>query len=99
MILVRSVKLRAHVFVNGMVQGVFFRYETERKARQLGVLGWVRNLRDGRVEVMVEGEEEPMKRLVAFLRQGPSGAKVTDVAVTWGRYIGEFHSFEVRFTA
>ena len=72
---------RAHVFVSGSVQGVFFRQKTRQQARSLGVNGWVRNLDDGRVEAIFEGEESAVKALVEFCSQGPKGALVTKVSV------------------
>jgi acylphosphatase len=57
-------KVRAHVLVSGKVQGVFFRQKTQRQALSFGVTGWVRNLPDGRVEAVFEGEEEAVKALV-----------------------------------
>jgi acylphosphatase len=90
-------KVRAHVFVSGRVQGVFFRSETRYEARLRGVKGWVRNLPDGRVEAVFEGEEEAVKALIDFCRRGPPGAKVTKVDVKWEDYTGEFRDFEIRF--
>ena len=72
---------RAHVFVSGHVQGVFFRGHTQRRANALNVTGWVRNLPDGRVEVVVEGEESAVRRVVSWCREGPPNALVTDVHV------------------
>ncbi|MBS7616561.1 acylphosphatase [Candidatus Bathyarchaeota archaeon] len=89
--------VRAHVFVNGRVQGVFFRYETRREARKHGVKGWVRNLSDGRVEAVFEGEEETVKKLIDFCKSGPPGAKVVKVDVKWEDYAGEFKDFEIRY--
>ncbi|MEM2147368.1 MAG: acylphosphatase [Candidatus Bathyarchaeia archaeon] len=89
--------VRAHVFVNGRVQGVFFRYETRREARKHGVKGWVRNLPDGRVEAVFEGEEETVKKLIEFCKSGPPGAKVVKVDVKWEDYAGEFKDFEIRY--
>lgn len=89
--------VRAHVFVNGRVQGVFFRYETRREARKHGVKGWVRNLPDGRVEAVFEGEEEAVKKLIEFCKRGPPGAKVVKVDVKWEDYAGEFNDFEIRY--
>ncbi|MEM3554069.1 MAG: acylphosphatase [Candidatus Bathyarchaeia archaeon] len=97
MVDVGTVKVRAHVFVSGRVQGVFFRYETRREARLRGVKGWVRNLPDGRVEAVFEGEEEAVKEMIDFCRHGPPGAKVTKVDVRWENYTGEFRDFEIRY--
>jgi acylphosphatase len=90
-------KVRAHIFVSGIVQDVFFRSETKRKAAKDALTGWVRNLPDNRVEVVLEGEEEAVKELVEFCRRGPPGAKVTGVNVAWERYSGEFRDFQIRF--
>jgi len=90
-------KVRAHVFISGMVQGVFFRSETRDEAKKLGVKGWVRNLSDGRVEAVFEGEEKSVKELVEFCRRGPPGARVTGVDIIWENYTGEFRNFEVRY--
>lgn len=90
-------KARAHVFVSGRVQGVFFRSEARYEARKRGVNGWVRNLPDDRVEAVFEGEEENVKKLLEFCRRGPTGAKVTGTDVTWENYSGVFRDFEIRF--
>lgn len=90
-------KVRAHVLVSGMVQGVFFRYHTRELARALGVVGWVRNLPDGRVEAVFEGEGEAVRRMIDFCRRGPPGARVTNVEVRWGEPTGEFSSFTIRY--
>lgn len=87
---------RAHVLIDGRVQGVFFRSETRTYAIRNHVTGWVRNLADGRVEAVFEGEDENVKRLVDFCRKGTQRAKVTQVDVVWETYTGEFEDFEVR---
>lgn len=66
-----------HGYVSGRVQGVFFRQATAEQAERLDVDGWVRNLGDGRVEVLLEGEEPAVRELAAWLEQGPPKAKVT----------------------
>ena len=90
-------KVRAHVFISGMVQGVFFRQRTKQQAENLGVTGWVRNLYDGRVEAVFEGEEENVKALVDFCRKGPRGAVITNVDVAFERFTGEFRIFKVTY--
>lgn len=90
-------KVRAHVFVKGFVQGVFFRYETMRRARRCNVTGWVRNLRDGRVEAVFEGEREDVEAMVAFCRIGPPNAVVRGIDVLWEEPTGEFRDFRVRY--
>jgi acylphosphatase len=91
------VTVRAHVFVSGRVQGVFFRSETRSLARRLGVTGWVQNRRDGRVEAVFEGEREEIGKMVEFCRRGPSGARVTDVEVRWEASTGEFDGLNIRY--
>lgn len=88
-------KTRAHIFVIGRVQGVFFRQNTNRQAQIHNVTGWVRNLEDGRVEAVFEGEEAAVKALVAFCSKGPKGASVTDVEVTWETFKGDFQNFSI----
>jgi acylphosphatase len=73
--------IRKRVLVSGQVQGVFFRDTCRRLATAQGVAGWVRNLRDGRVEAVFEGPADRVDRLVAWTREGPRGAAVTDVSV------------------
>jgi acylphosphatase len=75
--------MRAHVFVSGMVQGVNFRWYTVQHARSADVGGWVRNLPDGRVEAVFEGNEGAVQRMVDWCREGPRHARVADVEVAW----------------
>ena len=90
-------KVRAHVIVSGRVQGVFFRMETKRAADRLGVSGWVRNLKDGTVAAVFEGERDQVDAVLAWCRQGPLHANVTDVNLTWENYTGEFSGFNISF--
>ena len=90
------VKARVHVFVSGKVQGVFFRQKTKRQAQSFDVKGWVRNLPDGRVEAVFEGEEQAVKALVDYCYHGPSYARVENVEVNYENYSGEFTDFTTR---
>lgn len=92
-------KVRAHVFIAGRVQGVFFRAQAMERAVRLGVNGWVRNLRDGRVEAVFEGEEVLVKAMVEFCRRGPPSAEVTDFHLDWEPFKGEFGNFKLRHTS
>ena len=86
---------RAEILVSGLVQGVAFRYNTTRKADELRLTGVVRNLRDGRVEIVSEGAEEEIEKLVDWCRRGPGGAIVKHVDVSWKDYTGEFKDFRI----
>jgi len=90
-------KVSAHVYVYGMVQGVFFRYNTKRMADLLGVSGWVKNLPDGRVEAYFEGEEDAVRRMVEWCHVGPPLARVERVEVEWGEYTGRYRGFTIRY--
>lgn len=89
--------IRAHLLISGHVQGVFFRAFTQRQANSLALRGWVRNLPDGRVEALFEGERAIVERMVAWCRLGPPNAYVTDVAVSFEPATGEFTSFAVAY--
>ncbi|NMC05515.1 MAG: acylphosphatase [Candidatus Lokiarchaeota archaeon] len=71
--------MRLHAFVSGDVQGVGFRYSTQHHADAIGVTGWVRNLEDGRVEVLAEGRQEQLDDMLAWLQHGPRTAMVSAV--------------------
>ena len=86
-----------HAIIRGRVQGVFFRDATERSASALGLVGYVSNLPDGRsVEVRAEGDRDSLERLVAFLRVGPSRARVDEISVEWRTYSGSYADFSIR---
>ncbi len=87
---------RAHVYFSGKVQGVFFRANTEKKARELGVNGWVRNLPDGRVEAVFEAEEPIVKELIEWCRTSQPYAKVSGVEIKWEEPEGE-KGFRIRY--
>lgn len=88
-------EIRAHIFISGRVQGVFFRDHTQRWASSLGLTGWVRNLYDGRVEAVMEGEKEKIEGLIAELKRGPPMADVTNVEFNWEDFKGEFDGFRI----
>ncbi|MGD8264614.1 MAG: acylphosphatase [Desulfobacterales bacterium] len=90
-------KTRAHAIISGRVQGVFFRMETKRAADRFGVLGWVQNLRDGTVEAVFEGDRNQIDDILAWCKEGPPRAKVTDVEVSWENYSGEFRKFDITY--
>lgn len=88
-------KIRAHVFIQGKVQGVYFRQNTMILAARYGVTGWVRNLKDGRVEVILEGSEIDVGKVIEWCRVGPAKAIVNDFVIEYESYIGEFQEFKV----
>lgn len=90
-------KVRVHVFIKGRVQGVLFRYATRDEANLRGVKGWVRNLSDGRVEAVFEGDKDKVDELIEFCHYGPPAAKVSAVEVRWEDYTGEFRDFHIRY--
>lgn len=87
--------IRAQVLVEGRVQGVFFRAETRGIARQHDLTGWVKNLYDGSVEAVFEGEEENVEKVVQWCHKGPPHALVTNVTVNRELYTGEFEAFSI----
>lgn len=88
-------KVRAHIYISGMVQGVFFRSNAKEKADELGIFGFMKNLPDGRVEAFFEGVEEKVQKMVRWCQQGPEIAKVEKTDVTWEDYTGEFSDFSI----
>ncbi len=90
--------LRAHAVIHGLVQGVYFRASTREEAVRVGVAGWVRNLPDGTVEAVFEGEKKKVEEIVAWCYRGPAGATVVKVDLTWEAYRGEFTHFDVRYS-
>jgi acylphosphatase len=87
---------RLHARIEGRVQGVFFRASTQRRARALGLRGWVRNLADGAVELVAEGGREDCEALLEYCREGPAAAQVTSVESAWQTATGEYRDFAVR---
>ena len=90
-----STKTRAHVFVSGRVQGVSFRWQTQRKAQDLELTGWVRNLWDGRVEAIFEGDKDTVQQAVSWCHRGDPPARVEDVEVTYETPSEDFKGFRI----
>ena len=88
-------KQRGHFFIEGRVQGVCFRMCAQEEAMHLGLTGWVRNLPDGRVEIMAEGEEQDVRKFLAWCRHGPPHAMVMDVDFQFSQFLSNSRSFEV----
>jgi acylphosphatase len=90
-------KIRVHLIIEGRVQGVWFRDSTRREATALGVYGWVKNRRDGTVEVLAEGPEDRVRKLVSWCHDGPPGARVSRVNESYEEWQGRSKSFEIVF--
>lgn len=88
---------RVHAFVSGRVQGVFFRAATQRTAMGFNLTGWVRNISDGRVEAVFEGEDESVDKMISWCRIGPPRARVENVTIKEEPYIGEFRDFSIKY--
>ena len=85
------------VYISGRVQGVFFRAETQRAATGLNLTGWVRNLADGRVQAILEGEDKNVDKMLDWCGKGPPAARVENVIVTEEPYMGEFKNFTIQY--
>ena len=90
-------KCRKHVFLSGRVQGVSFRASIRSKAKQLNINGWVKNLRDGRVEAVFSGNTEDVEQMIDYVKKGPRLARVNKVELDEEEYKDEFNSFQIRF--
>ncbi len=88
---------RLQVIIAGSVQGVFFRAGTVSEAKKLGLVGWVRNVEDGSVEVMAEGERSALESLLDWCYHGPEGAVVASIEYRWLEATGEFGNFSVKY--
>ncbi len=89
-------KIKAHLIIKGIVQGVFFRANTRDIALSHGIHGWVRNTMDGNVEAVFEGDEALVKRVIDWCKHGPPGAMVDNVDIKWLDHTGEFNGFVVK---
>lgn len=93
----RLEKKRVNIIVSGLVQMVGFRYHTCSQASRLNIKGWVRNNRDGSVEIVAEGEENDLSELIRWCQKGPPSAEVERVKESWSGFNGEFKDFSIRF--
>jgi acylphosphatase len=87
---------RVHLKIHGRVQGVYYRASTVQKAQKLGLTGWVINCPDGSVEAVAEGARQKLDELIAWCRQGPTGARVASVDVDWEEPENNFYGFNIR---
>ncbi len=90
-------EIEAHVFISGIVQGVFFRANTMEMARELKLSGWVKNLPDGRVEAIFQGDENKVKKMIEWCHKGPRFARVSKVDVEIRGIKDKLQGFEIRY--
>ena len=90
-------KVSAEIIVDGRVQGVGYRFFTERAAARFDIKGWSRNLPDGRVMLEIEGEKDKAEKFIRELEKGPSMSRVENVNVKWKPFQGSFTGFHIKF--
>ncbi len=86
-----------HAFVFGRVQGTFFRAYAKKRADELGLTGYARNMPDGSVEVMAEGDKKTLERMISYLNVGPPAAKVEKIVTKWGDEVGRYSDFQIKY--
>jgi acylphosphatase len=91
-------KARAHIYIHGRVQGVFYRGFTQDTALKLKLKGWVRNLRDGSVEAVFEGDKKVIEEAIRQCHIGPPASRITGIDIQWEPYTGGEEGFSVRYT-
>lgn len=89
-------KIQKHIFLSGRVQGVGFRAFTRQQAAVLNINGWVKNLADGRVEIVVQGERTKVKEMISKLKEGPSFAKVEDIEINEEK-LDDLGDFKIKY--
>jgi len=89
-------KVQKHIYLSGRVQGVGFRAFTQRQASVLDIKGWVKNLTDGRVEAVIQGEKTKVKQMIQKLKSGPSYAQVDNIEIK-DQNLDQFNSFDITF--
>lgn len=90
-------KWRVHLIIHGKVQGVFYRSSARERAEELGLVGWVRNNRDGSVEVVAEGEKEDLEEFISWCNRGPRHSVVRHVHIEWEPSSDEFGEFAIEY--
>lgn len=86
---------QARLLITGKVQGVFYRASCQEVAQRLGLNGWVKNLSDGNVEALAQGEKEKIEKLIAWCKKGPSGAVVSNLDINWETVVKQITSFKI----
>ena len=89
--------VRAHLLIKGRVQGVWFRNNTQQEANNLGLKGWVKNLPDGQVEAVFEGEKNTVDKMIQWCHRGPRFARVDSIDVKWEKTKGNFDTFKILY--
>ena len=89
-------KVCAYILLSGRVQGVAFRYYARNIANELEVRGWIKNLPNGKVELMVEGSKNSVKLMIEWCKKGPRMAEVEDIEVAWLPYSGKYNQFQLK---
>ena len=90
-------KERAHLYISGIVQGVFYRAFTREVANSIGLKGWVRNLHDGRVEAVFEGRRDLIESAINRCRTGPPGSRIDNIEIIWESHLDNFPDFRIRY--
>lgn len=90
-------KIRAHAIISGRVQGVCYRMETQRAAQRNGVVGWVKNKKDGTVEAVFEGDKQDIDSVLSWCHKGPRLADVAGIDVEWESFTGDYSSFDITY--
>jgi len=88
---------RTHLFIEGRVQGVFYRSFIRDLAHILGLNGWARNLRNGRVEALFEGKRDIIEIAIKECHAGPPGARVSNIEVEWETFVGDQKGFSIKY--
>ena len=95
--MINTMNTRVHIFISGRVQGVFFRSRTTIKANKIGVAGWVKNLPDGRVEAVFEGDKETVEEMISFCKKGPPRTLVKNTEIRQEACTGKYKDFTIAY--